>query len=263
MSRFYAVCAGLLCLLTACGVNPAARNNAGNTYVAQNEYDRALSAYRDAQTAEPDNPVFAYNSAAALSATGRIDDAQAALQEAIATGDTALAATAYYNLGNLHLETENYAAAVAAYRESLLLNPDNDDARYNLELATWLLNQVTPTAIEMQTDPDDRQANPSVTPTPNPAGDPSQPTPSPTPTPTPPGDIPPPGPSPAYEGTEEEGAEDNGTPTPGPDRENAEEDIENAEEVMEFVESEQENLPDYRQQATPGAEPTIVLDRDW
>lgn len=263
MSRLIVICAGLLWLLTACGVNPAARNNTGNTYVAQSEYDRALEAYQDAQTAEPDNPIVSYNAAAALSATGRIEDAQAALQEAIAAGDTALAATAYYNLGNLYFAADGYAAAVAAYRESLLLNPDNDDARYNLELATRLLNQVTPTAIEMQTDPDDQQANPSVTPTPNPAADPSQPTPSPTPTPTPPGDIPPPGPSPEYEGTEEAGTEDNGTPTPGTDRENAEEDIENAEEIMEFVESEQENLPDYRQQATPGAEPTITLDRDW
>ena len=44
-------------------------------------------------------------------------------------------AMAYYNLGNSMMEQQKYQEAFDAYKESLKLNPDDEDARYNLEYA--------------------------------------------------------------------------------------------------------------------------------
>ena len=44
-------------------------------------------------------------------------------------------ANAYYNLGNSLMEQQKYAEAFDAYKNSLKINPNDEDARYNLEYA--------------------------------------------------------------------------------------------------------------------------------
>lgn len=44
-----------------------------------------------------------------------------------------LESDAYYNLGNTYMAQEKYAEAFDAYKKSLKTNPENEDARYNLE----------------------------------------------------------------------------------------------------------------------------------
>ena len=46
-----------------------------------------------------------------------------------------LEANSYYNLGNSLMEQQKYAEAFDAYKKSLMINPDDEDARYNLEYA--------------------------------------------------------------------------------------------------------------------------------
>jgi len=46
-----------------------------------------------------------------------------------------LEANSYYNLGNSLMEQHKYAEAFDAYKKSLMINPDDEDARYNLEYA--------------------------------------------------------------------------------------------------------------------------------
>ena len=41
----------------------------------------------------------------------------------------------YYNLGNSYYKMNNIAKAVLNYERALLLNPGNNDIRFNLELA--------------------------------------------------------------------------------------------------------------------------------
>ncbi len=50
-------------------------------------------------------------------------------------------AEAYYNLGNSYYSSNKYKEAVEAYRRSLRLNPNDDDARYNLQMAREKLKQ--------------------------------------------------------------------------------------------------------------------------
>ena len=44
-------------------------------------------------------------------------------------------AKAFYNLGNSMMEQQKYQEAFDSYKKSLKLNPDDEDARYNLEYA--------------------------------------------------------------------------------------------------------------------------------
>ena len=46
----------------------------------------------------------------------------------------------YHNMGNIFMNGKDYAKSVEAYKESLRLNPKDDETRYNLALAQKLLN---------------------------------------------------------------------------------------------------------------------------
>lgn len=177
---------GVILIVAGCGVNVAERNDYGVSRYFQGDMDGAVDAFYAAVAVEPDNPVVYFNLANALAQEGRIDDAAQALQLAADLADDELASAAYYNLGNIYFNAARYNEAIEAYKESLRINPDNEDARHNLQLAMSFLTLPTPTALEMQTEPEQAEANTSATPTDLPA-DEIEPTPTPTisPTPTP------------------------------------------------------------------------------
>jgi tetratricopeptide (TPR) repeat protein len=174
-------------LITGCTPNPAEMNNAANWYTQNRQLDSAINAYQVAQVNDPNNAIIYFNLATALEENGNIEQAIAALQQAITRGDTTIQAIANYNLGNLYFRQERYDEAISAYQEALLLNPNDEQARFNLELALQAKGNPTPTPIEMQVRPEQGQANPTVPPTPNPAG---QTPPTSTPTPPPENPIP-------------------------------------------------------------------------
>ncbi len=227
-------------ILTSCTVSPVERNNTGNQLTNEGEFEAAIAAYQSAQVIDPDNPVYYFNSAPALLSTGRIFEAESALQLVIESGDEALIADAWYNLGNIYLDAGDTDGAVTAYREALLINPAHDDARYNLELANSFEISPTPTAIEMQSELDEENVDEQATPTPNPAGE-INPTPSPTPR-----DVePPPGETPENIGDEETGERSPNPSTPDPIPEGTM-DVEDAAEMLEPIEANQERISTFR-----------------
>ena len=230
----------LLILLSSCTVDPAERNNTGNRLSANAEYEAAVLAYQAAQVAQPENAIIYFNSAGALAGANRIADAEAALQLVIAGEDEELLADAWYNLGNIYFEVDNIDSAIAAYREALLVDPNHNNARYNLELANTIDIEPSPTAIEMQSELDQENIDEQATPTPNPAGQENLP-----PSPTPRDVIPPPGPSPENIGEEESGEQspNPSTPDPVPD---GEMDVEDAADMLEPIETNQERISTFR-----------------
>jgi Ca-activated chloride channel family protein len=125
----------LLMGLAGCDVNPAERIGAGGDLYQRGDYLGAVEAFQSAQAASPDRPEAYYNAASALARSGQLRRAVAALEQAIAFADDELAAKAYYNLGNVYFEMSRFAEAISAYQDALRLNPEDQDARYNLELA--------------------------------------------------------------------------------------------------------------------------------
>ena len=106
-----------------------ARYNLGNTYIRQAMAD--TTAY--------DDP----NSSQAKIGTGLISQAEGLLQAAAAdslrTADER--ADAYYNLGNSQFVQQKLQEALKSYRQSLVLRPDDMEAKYNYALTKKLLEQ--------------------------------------------------------------------------------------------------------------------------
>lgn len=128
--------AALALLLTACSPSAARLTADGNEAFAKQAYEEALQAYSQAQAKSPELAEPYYNAANALYRAGRYEEALQALQAAaqVAQSD-ALAQNSYFNAGNSAFNTQGWDAAIEAYRQTLLRNPDDLDAKYNLELA--------------------------------------------------------------------------------------------------------------------------------
>ncbi|HNR37411.1 MAG TPA: hypothetical protein PKN61_00105 [Acidobacteriota bacterium] len=98
------------------------------------QYPQALEAFGRGRAENPNHPVLAFNIGDALLAMGKSKEAQAEYRKALATADRRLKARTMYNLGNAHAVENDWPAAAAAYRESLILDPAQKDAKRNLEL---------------------------------------------------------------------------------------------------------------------------------
>ena len=105
------------------------------------ETEKALEAYREAQTDRPDSPELHYNVGDALYKQGAIDEAMAAFQKAVASGDPTLGSKASYNLGNALYKKQAFDQAVAAYEKALELNSSDHDTKVNLEMALEKLEE--------------------------------------------------------------------------------------------------------------------------
>ena len=128
--------AALALLLAACGPSTARLTADGNDAFAQQAYEEALQAYTEAQAKSPELAEPYYNAANALYRAGEYAEALKALQTAaqIAQADT-LVQNSYFNAGNSAFNTQDWDAAIDAYQQALLRNPDDLDAKVNLELA--------------------------------------------------------------------------------------------------------------------------------
>jgi Ca-activated chloride channel family protein len=131
----------LLFALSACA-SPAVRHNeAGNEHFVKSAYEDASVEYRLAQVDEPDIAEPYYNAANAYNRMSQIDAVMAQTEQALKTADPALAAQTWYNLGNGFFDAEQWPQAIEAYQESLRLQPDDLDAKHNLELALQKLEE--------------------------------------------------------------------------------------------------------------------------
>ena len=135
----------------------------GNRLFAKERYEHSSNAYREALQHDSTSFEARYDLANALirmamadttayanpegSATkmssGNLQQAEALLQAAAADSlQTAEnRAEAYYNLGNAQFVQQKLQDALQSYRRSLVLNPDDMEAKYNYALTKKLLEQ--------------------------------------------------------------------------------------------------------------------------
>jgi len=128
--------------LSACGNSAEKLNQEGNEAYVQQAYEEALASYQSAQIENPELVEPHYNAANTLYRAGDYAGALEELQTALALADGGdegkpqeIAQASFFNAGNSSYNTQELEAAVDAYRQALLLNPDDPDAKYNLELA--------------------------------------------------------------------------------------------------------------------------------
>jgi Ca-activated chloride channel homolog len=107
----------------------------GNVRLKSGKAEEALGHYDQAAKSLPADPGVHFDRGAALFALSRFDESVQEFLRATEAKGTPLKAAAFYNLGNALFKTEKYGDAIAAYRRSLVLDPSDVRAKWNLELA--------------------------------------------------------------------------------------------------------------------------------
>ncbi len=111
-------------------------NQAGNDQFYADAYDEAWGMYQSAQMENPELAESYYNAANALYKQGLYEEALTQMGMALQfASDESLAEQVFFNLGNSSFNMQDMETAVSSYIEALLRNPDDADAKYNLELA--------------------------------------------------------------------------------------------------------------------------------
>ena len=138
----YSLTAFLLAL--ACGVCMAQTDRkevrSGNRQYKKGNWQNAEIEYRKAQAKDSTSFAAGYNLAGALYREGNFDEAAKTLDRlkeiAPASGR---AADYFYNQGNVAVQKKDWKAAVEAYKQSILLNPEDLEAKENYAYAKQML----------------------------------------------------------------------------------------------------------------------------
>lgn len=113
----------------------------GNALYAKGKHEAALQKYTRAQALLPNNPLLSYNTGNVYFRQKDYDKAIEAYGKAAQAPDKALAEAAYFNAGNAQFAKEDYLQAIEMYKQALQLDPEDRDAKANLELARRKLKE--------------------------------------------------------------------------------------------------------------------------
>lgn len=164
MKKTIILCAlALLCTAAASAQKYPERGlvRRGNRAFDRERYDRSIEHYTRAAAAAPDSFEAAYDLSSALYRTERFEEAAAALEPLAA--DTARTAgeraAAYYNLGNAQFRQEKYAEALESYKNSLRIDPSDQEAKYNYAYTKRLLEQQQQEQEQNRNDDQNQEQN--------------------------------------------------------------------------------------------------------
>ncbi len=144
MQRYVILLAALLAAVSALGQQMPERREVrkGNRLYNKGEYQQSIDRYGRALMLDPASFEATYNLGNALSKAEMYDKAEQMQNRAAADtlrSDTERA-EAYYNLGNTQFRQKKYREALESYKRSLLLNPDDREAKYNYAYTKHLLD---------------------------------------------------------------------------------------------------------------------------
>jgi Ca-activated chloride channel family protein len=114
----------------------------GNHLYRKGEYENALQSYQEALVQEPDNPAIHYNIARALYKMEQYDEAIGEFQMGLLNKDRNFQADVLYNIGNCNFKKGKLDAAIDMYKNSLLLDHKDTQAKQNLELCLKIKEQM-------------------------------------------------------------------------------------------------------------------------
>ena len=152
----------VVCMVVLCGAGraiaeelpPADRVHEANKLYAAGDYDKALETYKLAEVDCPECPEIAYDEGLVRYRQRDFEGARKLFNQALSTKDLDIEAKAKFNLGNvaysqalekmsnLQEAIEQARLAIAHYRDALDVNPQDNDARANIETAQLLIKDL-------------------------------------------------------------------------------------------------------------------------
>ena len=129
----------LLAIISVSAVRAQQANNLirkGNEAYKKQDFDKAAQAYQGALDKQPASDIGQYNLANALYKGKKMDEATSAYDKvAKNTKDRSFQQKAYYNEGVTLQQQQKLPECIDAYKQALRLNPEDQDARFNLQKA--------------------------------------------------------------------------------------------------------------------------------
>lgn len=137
------VLGGLFLLIPGIIAAQSVRNKVkeGNQFYLQQKYDQALNKYQDALLSNPEDKRIQFNVGNTKYQKKKYEEALKDYQKVIGTEDLKLEQQAYFNMGNTLYRLGKLPESILAYQQALKLDPNDMDAKYNLEYVRRKLKQ--------------------------------------------------------------------------------------------------------------------------
>ena len=131
----------------------------GNRLYEEGRFDEAHQMYLEALRDNPESSLIRFNSGNAPYQSQDFQRAMEAYQQAIESGDPDLAGAAWYNLGNSLYRGQQLEPSLEAFKQVLRLDPDDVDAKHNLERVLEQMQQEQDEQGDQQRDQDQQDEN--------------------------------------------------------------------------------------------------------
>jgi Ca-activated chloride channel family protein len=105
----------------------------GRKAYEKGDYQKAEEYFRQKASGAKKDPDPAYSLGGALYRQGKYDQAGSAFEDAVGKGQDL--SSGWYNLGNSYFRLDRFKDAIQAYEKALSLDPKDEDAKFNMELA--------------------------------------------------------------------------------------------------------------------------------
>ncbi len=129
----------ILLLLIALDISPLV--NKANKLYKKEKYEEAYEIYKDASILYPDKEKIKFNLADCAYMLKRYREAGDEFARLTTSKNKDLRQKSFYNLGNVFMEAKQFDQAISAYKQALLLNPKDERAKRNLEIAKMMQQQ--------------------------------------------------------------------------------------------------------------------------
>lgn len=120
------------------------RRMADKLYESGDHY-HAMQSYKQLLDQNPNDPELNYNVGNSLYRMQKYDEAKLFYEKALAnTSDPKLKNSIQYNIANCEFKSKKLKESIEGYKQVLRKNPDDEDARKNLELALKQMQKENP-----------------------------------------------------------------------------------------------------------------------
>ena len=116
-------------------------NNQANQLFEQQNYEEALKSYLDLYSQDTENGALAYNIANTYQILGDKEKAAQFYKKALSSDHSEARSNSDFNMGYMRLKEQDLSNAIDHYVSYLRQNPNDEDAKRNLEIALRQLQQ--------------------------------------------------------------------------------------------------------------------------
>jgi tetratricopeptide (TPR) repeat protein len=113
----------------------------GNKFFQEEKFDEANNKYRDALIDNPENPIINFNIGNTLYKKKKFEDALKDYEKSLSVDNILNQSQSYYNMGNSLYRMGKLPESILAYTQALKLNPNDEDAKYNLDFVRAKLKE--------------------------------------------------------------------------------------------------------------------------